>query len=143
MASSIAATPCHTLSAPAALVSAKLGAASPSLFLALSSPHSPFPSLALSCPHPYFLVAIKQPILRAVSGATAAEVEEEVDDGLVKKGPAYTPPSKPKTGKAALPFKRDRVICFRTICLFCLLPSFAGICYMKKAPSCLFKNQVL
>lgn len=116
MASSIVATPSHalTLSPPAALSSAKLGAAPPSsLFLALSSPHSPFPSLTLRCPNPCFLVSIKQQhIHRAMAGATTAELEEEVDDGSLKRGPAYTPPTKPKTGKAALPYKRDRVNCF-------------------------------
>ncbi|KAJ3688007.1 hypothetical protein LUZ61_017171 [Rhynchospora tenuis] len=118
MASSIVATPAHTLSPPAALSSAKLGASSPSLFLALSSPHSSFPSLTLTCcRNPCFLVSIKQPICRAVAGAATAEVEdeeeeEEVDDGYVKSGSggsAFTPPTKPKTGKAALPTKRDRL----------------------------------
>ncbi|KAF3336873.1 50S ribosomal protein L1 [Carex littledalei] len=114
MASSIIATPSHTLSPPAALSSAKLGAAPPSLFLALSSHHSPFPSLTLSCPNLRFLVSIKQLTHRAVAGATAAELddkeeeEEEKDDGSVTKGLAYTPPTKPKKGKAALPYKRDR-----------------------------------
>lgn len=53
-----------------------------------------------------------------MAGATAAELddkeeeeeEEEKDDGSVTKGLAFTPPTKPKKGKAALPYKRDRVI---------------------------------
>jgi hypothetical protein len=119
MASSIVATPAHTFSTPGALSSAKLGADPPSLFLALSSSHSPFPSLTLSCPNPCFLVSLKQPIHRAVAGTTAAKLGEEADDGSFKRGPAYTPPTKPKTGKAALPFKKDRVISF--VCSYYLL----------------------
>lgn len=52
-----------------------------------------------------------------MAGATAAELDdteeeeqEEKDGGSVTKGLAYTPPTKPKKGKAALPYKRDRVI---------------------------------
>ena len=40
----------------------------------------------------------------------AAELEEDEEDYEdERKGAAYTPPTKPKTGKAALPLKRDRV----------------------------------
>ncbi|PSS24442.1 50S ribosomal protein [Actinidia chinensis var. chinensis] len=39
----------------------------------------------------------------------AAELEEDEEDYEdERKGAAYTPPTKPKTGKAALPLKRDR-----------------------------------
>jgi hypothetical protein len=53
-----------------------------------------------------------------VAGAATAQLKEEADDGYLKKGSAYTPPTKPKTGKAALPFKKDRVISF--VCSYIL-----------------------
>ncbi|KAJ3676269.1 hypothetical protein LUZ60_003681 [Juncus effusus] len=73
----------------------------------LASPRYFFPSLTLHCRS---FVGVKHLPVRAVAAPAAAvdEEEEEEDDGFVKKGPAYTPPTKPKTGKAALPTKRDR-----------------------------------
>lgn len=64
-----------------------------------------------------------------MAGATAAELDdteeeekEEKDGGSVPKGLAYTPPTKPKKGKAALPYKRDRVILSSHTCLFIIFP---------------------
>lgn len=58
---------------------------------------------------------------RVVVAALAAEAEvADEEEGAVGVLDGSTPPSKPKTGKAALPLKRDRVnmldcICFNSL----------------------------
>jgi hypothetical protein len=37
------------------------------------------------------------------------DVNDDYEDGYGGRGPAFTPPTRPRTGKAALPLKRDRV----------------------------------
>lgn len=46
--------------------------------------------------------------------------EDEDEEGGVKRG-AFTPPTKPKKGKAALPLKRDRVCLISFLIAFSIL----------------------
>jgi large subunit ribosomal protein L1 len=71
--------------------------------------------------YPRLLIAFRRPAAAAVADPQGAALEEEEvvvvdqggrydDDGYEGgRGPAFTPPTKLRTGKAALPLKRDRV----------------------------------
>jgi large subunit ribosomal protein L1 len=71
--------------------------------------------------YPRLLLAFRRPAAAAVADPQGAVLEEEVEvidqggrydddgDGYGGRGPAFTPPTRPRTGKAALPLKRDRV----------------------------------
>jgi large subunit ribosomal protein L1 len=74
--------------------------------------------------YPRLLLAFRRPAA-AAQGAVLEEEEAEADqrgqydddddDGYEGgRGPAFTAPTRPRTGKAALPLKRDRV-CMHTI----------------------------
>ncbi|KAL5202692.1 hypothetical protein ABZP36_013644 [Zizania latifolia] len=73
--------------------------------------------------YPRLLLAFRRPAVAAVADPQGAVLEEEqepapapaqyddddYDDGYDGgRGPAFTPPTRPRTGKAALPLKRDR-----------------------------------
>uniref|UniRef100_A0A0E0DR16 Ribosomal protein n=1 Tax=Oryza meridionalis TaxID=40149 RepID=A0A0E0DR16_9ORYZ len=74
--------------------------------------------------YPRLLLAFRRPAVAAVADPQGAVLEEEqgeqqegqeqyddddYDDGYEGgRGPAFTPPTRPRTGKAALPLKRDR-----------------------------------
>lgn len=72
--------------------------------------------------YPRLLLAFRRPAAAAVADPQGAVLEEEEvvidqggrydddDEGYEGgRGPAFTPPTRPRTGKAALPLKRDRV----------------------------------
>uniref|UniRef100_A0A8R7P7I9 50S ribosomal protein L1, chloroplastic n=1 Tax=Triticum urartu TaxID=4572 RepID=A0A8R7P7I9_TRIUA len=73
--------------------------------------------------YPRLLLAFRRPAAAAVAdpqGAAVLEeeddeapvqfddVDEDYEDGYGGRGPAFTAPTRPRTGKAALPLKRDR-----------------------------------
>jgi large subunit ribosomal protein L1 len=69
--------------------------------------------------YPRLLLAFRRPAAAAAQGAVLEEEEvqadqrgqyDDDDDGYEGgRGPAFTAPTRPRTGKAALPLKRDRV----------------------------------
>ncbi|XP_062179768.1 large ribosomal subunit protein uL1c-like [Phragmites australis] len=108
MATAAAASASSSLLAPA-------GSTAPAAHNALLFPSS-VPSLRA---YPRLLLAFRRPAAAAVADPQAAVLEEEVDqqvqfdddedDGYEGgRGAAFTPPTRPRTGKAALPLKRDR-----------------------------------
>nr|CAB3461615.1 unnamed protein product [Digitaria exilis] len=114
MATAAAASAPSSLFAPAAAASTAPAAAHNALLFPSS-----VPSLRA---YPRLLLAFRRPAAAAVADPQGAvlEAEEEVvvdqggrydddDDGYEGgRGPAFTPPTRPRTGKAALPLKRDR-----------------------------------
>jgi large subunit ribosomal protein L1 len=112
MATAAAASASSSLLAPAA----STAPAAPNALLFPSS----VPSLRA---YPRLLLAFRRPAAAAVADPQGAVLEEEEvdadqrgrydddeDDGYEGgRGPAFTPPTRPRTGKAALPLKRDRV----------------------------------
>ncbi|KAL6842218.1 hypothetical protein ACP4OV_027981 [Aristida adscensionis] len=70
--------------------------------------------------YPRVLLAFRRPAAAAVADPQGAVLEEEVDQATYNdgdeddngyeagRGSAFTPPTRPRTGKAALPLKRDR-----------------------------------
>lgn len=91
--------------------------------------------------YPRLLLAFRRPAAAAVAdpqGAAVLEeeedeapvqfddVDEDYEDGYGGRGPAFTAPTRPRTGKAALPLKRDRVRhgTPRTSFIFCICVSF-------------------
>ncbi|KAF8765767.1 hypothetical protein HU200_008276 [Digitaria exilis] len=113
MATAAAASAPSSLFAPAAASTAPAAAHNALLF------PSSVPSLRA---YPRLLLAFRRPAAAAVADPQGAvlEAEEEVvvdqggrydddDDGYEGgRGPAFTPPTRSRTGKAALPLKRDR-----------------------------------
>ncbi|WVZ98344.1 hypothetical protein U9M48_043802 [Paspalum notatum var. saurae] len=111
---------------------AAASAAAPSLLAPAASTAAPCTPNSLLFPssvptlraYPRLLLAFRRPAAAAVADPQGAvlevEEEEEVvvdqggrydddDDGYGGgRGPAFTPPTRPRTGKAALPLKRDR-----------------------------------
>ncbi|CAL5094715.1 unnamed protein product [Urochloa decumbens] len=107
MATAAAASASSSLLAPAA----STAPAAPNALLFPSS----VPSLRA---YPRLLLAFRRPAAAAVADPQGAVLEEEVEAGQYEddddggyeggRGSAFTPPSRPRTGKAALPLKRDR-----------------------------------
>lgn len=109
MATAAAATASTSLLAPAASSTAPAASGPNALFFPSS-----VPSLRA---YPRLLLAFRRPAA-AAQGAVLEEEEAEADqrgqydddDGYEGgRGPAFTAPTRPRTGKAALPLKRDRV----------------------------------
>ncbi|XP_040379979.1 50S ribosomal protein L1, chloroplastic [Oryza brachyantha] len=114
-ASSLCATAASSLLAPAG------GAAQCSSSTALFPASVP---RACCCYYPRLLLAFRRPAVAAVADPQGVVLEEEqgqeeegggqyddddYEDGYEGgRGPAFTPPTRPRTGKAALPLKRDR-----------------------------------
>ncbi|CAN6347020.1 unnamed protein product [Urochloa humidicola] len=111
MATAAAASASSSLLAPAASTAAP---AAPNALLFPSS----VPSLRA---YPRLLLAFRRPAAAAVADPQGVVLEEEVeadqrgqyddddDEGYEGgRGSAFTPPTRPRTGKAALPLKRDR-----------------------------------
>ncbi|CAN6355334.1 unnamed protein product [Urochloa humidicola] len=108
MATAAAASASSSLLAPAASTAAP---AAPNALLFPSS----VPSLRA---YPRLLLAFRRPAAAAVADPQGAVLEEEVEAGQYDddddegyeggRGSAFTPPTRPRTGKAALPLKRDR-----------------------------------
>jgi len=113
MATAAAASASSSLLAPAA----STAPASPNALLFPSS----VPTLRA---YPRLLLSFRRPAAAAVADPQGAVLEEEEaeadqrgryvdedeDDGYEGgRGSAFTPPTRPRTGKAALPLKRDRV----------------------------------
>ncbi|GJM88466.1 hypothetical protein PR202_ga04530 [Eleusine coracana subsp. coracana] len=112
MAMATAAAASSSLLAPAATTTASSSAHNALLF------PSSVPSLRA---YPRLLLAFRRPAAAAVADPQGAVLEEEdvvIDQGGRYddddegygggRGPAFTPPTRPRTGKAALPLKRDR-----------------------------------
>ncbi|CAL4893337.1 unnamed protein product [Urochloa decumbens] len=107
MATAAAASASSSLLAPAA----STAPAAPNALLFPSS----VPSLRA---YPRLLLAFRRPAAAAVADPQGAVLEEEVEAGQYEddddggyeggRGSAFTPPTRPRTGKAALPLKRDR-----------------------------------
>ncbi|TVU19222.1 hypothetical protein EJB05_35360 [Eragrostis curvula] len=107
-----AASASSSLLAPAAATSTAAGSAHNAVLFP-----STVPSLRA---YPRLLLAFRRPAAAAVADPQGAVLDEEevvIDqggrydddgDGYGGRGPAFTPPTKPRTGKAALPLKRDR-----------------------------------
>lgn len=111
------------------MATAAAASAAPSSLLAPPTSTAPAAPNALLFPstvpslraYPRLLLSFRRPAAAAVADPQGAvlEAEEEVvvdqggrydDDGYEGgRGPAFTPPTRPRTGKAALPLKRDRV----------------------------------
>jgi large subunit ribosomal protein L1 len=78
-----------------------------------------FPSTVPSLrAYPRLFLAFRRPAVAEPQEAVLEEEEVVIDqggryeddgDGYGGRGPAFTPPTRPRTGKAALPLKRDRV----------------------------------
>ncbi|CAN6333233.1 unnamed protein product [Urochloa humidicola] len=107
MATAAAASASSSLLAPAASTAAP---AAPNALLFPSS----VPSLRA---YPRLLLTFRRPAAAAVADPQGAVLEEEVEAGQYDdddegyeggRGSAFTPPTRPRTGKAALPLKRDR-----------------------------------
>ncbi|GJN14337.1 hypothetical protein PR202_gb01152 [Eleusine coracana subsp. coracana] len=111
MAMATAAAASSSLLAPAATTTSSSAAHNALLF------PSSVPSLRA---YPRLLLAFRRPAAAAVADPQGAVLDEEEvvidqggrydddDEGYGGRGPAFTPPTRPRTGKAALPLKRDR-----------------------------------
>ncbi|CAL4900514.1 unnamed protein product [Urochloa decumbens] len=106
--------------ATAAAASASSSLLAPTASTAPAAPNALlFPSSVPSLrAYPRLLLAFRRPAAAAVADPQGAVLVEEVeagqyddeDDGGYEggRGSAFTPPTRPRTGKAALPLKRDR-----------------------------------
>ncbi|CAL4907971.1 unnamed protein product [Urochloa decumbens] len=106
--------------ATAAAASASTSLLAPATSTAPAAPNALlFPSSVPSLrAYPRLLLAFRRPAAAAVADPQGAVLEKEVeagqydddDDGGYEggRGSAFTPPTRPRTGKAALPLKRDR-----------------------------------
>ncbi|KAG1331806.1 putative 50S ribosomal protein L1, chloroplastic [Cocos nucifera] len=119
-----------SLSPPGALVCPK-STALPFSLRSFSSSSSSYPSVALHTLHsrtPCLPIASRKPPTRpeaAVVVAAATAAETIVVEGDEAAAEAPSPPSKPKTGKAALLLKRNRVLPHP---ISLLLPYFLHVC---------------
>ncbi|KAG8100939.1 hypothetical protein GUJ93_ZPchr0164g26836 [Zizania palustris] len=119
-----AASLCATAAASSSLLAPPAGAASSAASTASQcSSGALFPTSVPSLrAYPRLLLAFRRPAVAAVADPQGAVLEEDqeqqepaqyddddYDDGYEGgRGPAFTPPTRPRTGKAALPLKRDR-----------------------------------